>query len=145
MTPPCTKKPQWFHPERHDHETAQAAVFVCQSCPMRAACLSEAVERGEVDGIWGGVCFNAETARSLSAKARQPRNPFMGPPAGSRVGAAVLRAAQTHCKRGHPFDTENTQLRPVKGGGVHRRCRKCKQLMDRPAAKRRYDLRKVAG
>jgi Transcription factor WhiB len=34
---------------------AEAAISVCDQCPREAACLREALERHEDDGIWGGT------------------------------------------------------------------------------------------
>jgi len=33
---------------------------VCGPCPLRFACYSAAVERGETTGVWGGVDFQRE-------------------------------------------------------------------------------------
>lgn len=118
-------------------------MFVCESCPLKAACYADAVARSEVDGVWGGVCFNGETARRLKAKARRERGRVSGPAKGSLVGGAVLRAAQTHCKRGHEFDEVNTELRVGRSGRPNRRCRKCKSMLDRESAQRRA-LRRVS-
>lgn len=48
-----------------------------------------------------------------------------------QVSAAVntsrgLRAAQTHCKRGHEFTAENTGI-GHQAGGTHRFCRECRR------------------
>ncbi|KKK91232.1 hypothetical protein LCGC14_2715050, partial [marine sediment metagenome] len=51
-------------------------------------------------------------------------------------GPIAMRAKQTHCKRGHPFDASNTLIR--KNGT--RRCRICVR-----AEGRRYYFRKEAG
>lgn len=51
-------------------------------------------------------------------------------------GFAAANAAKTHCDQGHPFDADNTYIRPSDGW---RDCRKCKA-----DAQRRYLERKVA-
>jgi len=38
------------------------------------------------------------------------------------IGPTAMQAAQTHCKRGHPFDEENTYIIPTTGS---RQCRTC--------------------
>jgi hypothetical protein len=41
---------------------------------------------------------------------------------------SALRSRQTHCKRGHPFDTENTESRPWRPSGG-RQCKACRLMM----------------
>ena len=43
-------------------------------------------------------------------------------------GPLALNARKTHCLRGHPFDTENTYLRPSKTGRPARVCRTCQAV-----------------
>jgi hypothetical protein len=43
----------------------------------------------------------------------------------SPIAPAVVNAAKTHCKRGHPFDEANTYL---KSDGSGRECRACRRL-----------------
>lgn len=50
-------------------------------------------------------------------------------------GVGAINEAKTHCRQGHPFDTENT-LRTTVGG---RRCRTCQR-----AAKARWEARRNA-
>jgi WhiB family redox-sensing transcriptional regulator len=38
-------------------ELEQAKAY-CQQCPLRAACLAGALERGEPCGVWGGEIFH---------------------------------------------------------------------------------------
>jgi WhiB family transcriptional regulator, redox-sensing transcriptional regulator len=44
----------WFSDLPADLELAKAH---CRPCPLRAACLAGAVERGEPHGVWGGEIF----------------------------------------------------------------------------------------
>ena len=46
----------------------------------------------------------------------------------SRLWESNWQARKTHCKRGHPFDEENTYVHPVTG---YRSCRSCLRAFDR--------------
>jgi WhiB family redox-sensing transcriptional regulator len=51
-TLPCHEEPDlWFAELPADVEAAKAR---CRPCPLRAACLAGALERGEPWGVWGG-------------------------------------------------------------------------------------------
>lgn len=55
----CVSHPkEWWYPERWNtgsgHGYAQARI-VCQACPVRENCLTEALERNEQFGMWGGM------------------------------------------------------------------------------------------
>ncbi len=52
IEPPCTQSPELFFAEQMPQ--LRAAQQVCEQCPLRALCLSEALERGEPWGVWGG-------------------------------------------------------------------------------------------
>jgi len=54
----CTRQdPDLFFPqEPADLEPARS---VCRDCPVTGACLAEALNRAEIDGVWGGTT-NAE-------------------------------------------------------------------------------------
>ena len=53
---PCRlNDPELFFAESPaDIETAKA---LCRDCPVRAACLAGALDRGEPWGVWGGELF----------------------------------------------------------------------------------------
>ena len=52
---PCRSEPElWFAERPEDVEFAKA---LCQSCPVREACLAGALERREPWGVWGGELF----------------------------------------------------------------------------------------
>jgi WhiB family transcriptional regulator, redox-sensing transcriptional regulator len=53
---PCwTEDPElWFAESPADVEYAKS---LCVPCPVRAACLAGALERGEPWGVWGGEWF----------------------------------------------------------------------------------------
>lgn len=42
----------WFS---YDPDEQARAAAVCDRCPVRGPCLDEAMERGEIHGIWGGL------------------------------------------------------------------------------------------
>ncbi|MBT0565630.1 WhiB family transcriptional regulator [Williamsia sp. CHRR-6] len=45
----------WFAESPADLEAAKT---LCAQCPLRAACLAAALERGEPWGVWGGEIFD---------------------------------------------------------------------------------------
>lgn len=50
--------PDTFFPKSYagpDLFTVAAAKAMCDLCPVVGACLSHALERGEPDGVWGGL------------------------------------------------------------------------------------------
>jgi len=49
----ATSDPEIFFPE--PEASALAAIRVCMRCPVRAECLSWAIERDEWFGVWGGT------------------------------------------------------------------------------------------
>jgi WhiB family transcriptional regulator, redox-sensing transcriptional regulator len=48
----CGTDPDLFFAERP--EDVARAKALCEDCPIRAACLAGALERGEPWGVWGG-------------------------------------------------------------------------------------------
>lgn len=49
---PCRREPELFFAE--DPQDLRQAKALCRGCPMRAACLAGALQRGEPCGVWGG-------------------------------------------------------------------------------------------
>ena len=49
---PCREDPELFFAEAP--EEVESAKALCAGCPMRASCLSGALERQEPWGVWGG-------------------------------------------------------------------------------------------
>lgn len=48
----------YWYPEGSGREVEERAAYakrICNGCPVREKCLIEALHRGEVDGIYGGV------------------------------------------------------------------------------------------
>ncbi|MGI8868337.1 MAG: WhiB family transcriptional regulator [Mycobacteriales bacterium] len=56
----------WFADSPKVLEQAKA---LCQSCPVRAACLAGAIERREPWGVWGGELFE----RGVIIPRKRPR------------------------------------------------------------------------
>jgi hypothetical protein len=44
---------------------------------------------------------------------------------GKPRGICYYKSRQTHCLRGHPFDSRNTIIKIDRLGGIHRECRIC--------------------
>lgn len=68
---PCHADPDlWF---AKDNDGAMKAKSACLPCPIRSACLSAAVDRGEPWGVWGGELFSA--GQVIPRKPRRGRPP----------------------------------------------------------------------
>jgi WhiB family redox-sensing transcriptional regulator len=46
---------EMFYPGSYDAPEVRAALAACDGCPVRERCLTEALDRGERYGIWGGT------------------------------------------------------------------------------------------
>ncbi len=65
----CKGAPQHiFYPTRGDTGAYKQARTVCARCPVRAECLDDALERGELHGMWGG---KSERERKKMRRARK--------------------------------------------------------------------------
>lgn len=62
-----------FYPERSTQVASPLAV--CASCPVRAHCLAEALDREEM-GVWGGMTADdrRKLRRSIGARLDRPEN-----------------------------------------------------------------------
>jgi WhiB family redox-sensing transcriptional regulator len=105
-------------------QRAQRAVQLCETCPVKDACLQEALDQKvNPEGIWGGTThLERRRIRRYGSLQAAPE------------GMAAINAAKTHCKRGHEFTPENTRW-----SNGHRSCRACynQWLRDRRAATRK--------
>jgi WhiB family redox-sensing transcriptional regulator len=52
-----------------DPQDLRRAKALCQDCPVRAACLAGALQRGEPWGVWGGELFD----RGMIIADKRPR------------------------------------------------------------------------
>ena len=50
--------PDVFHPVRGDTAGTNAALAVCQTCPVRDDCLAYAMNTRQMHGVWGGLSAN---------------------------------------------------------------------------------------
>jgi hypothetical protein len=54
----------WF-PEQPDlDKKIERVIAICRRCPSQATCLADARARREKHGVWGGVDFTRERART---------------------------------------------------------------------------------
>ena len=58
--------PEMFHPARGDYEGTNAALAVCQTCPVKDDCLAYAMNNREMQGVWGGLSANQRKRLSPS-------------------------------------------------------------------------------
>jgi WhiB family transcriptional regulator, redox-sensing transcriptional regulator len=71
-TTPCQREdPELWFAESSRHLARAKAL--CAECPVRAACLSGALARGEPWGVWGGEIF--ENGRVVATKRGRGRPP----------------------------------------------------------------------
>jgi WhiB family transcriptional regulator, redox-sensing transcriptional regulator len=89
------------------------AIAICATCLVRDDCLTFAVRTGQQYGIWGGQ--PQRIVRRLIAADRAGR------PHHGQAPANHPQASKTHCKHGHPFNTDNTYYTP----DGRRHCRTC--------------------
>lgn len=69
------------------------AKLVCASCPVRTECLTEALERNERDGIWGGLTTSERDALSLGGR-------VVGPTVISQADLTLLPVVQRFAHTG---------------------------------------------
>ena len=71
---PCREEPDLFFAE--SPSDVELAKSMCGSCPIRAACLEEAIERREPWGVWGGEVFEAGRVIERKRRRGRPRKSF---------------------------------------------------------------------
>lgn len=93
---PCRRNDPslWFAEQPQDLERAKA---LCAQCPIRLACLSVAVDRGEFAGVWGGHIFDRGRIVAFKrgrGRPRKHRNLCAG--SSCRAGAAEENVMPQH-------------------------------------------------
>jgi WhiB family redox-sensing transcriptional regulator len=60
-------------PHEQDQQGIEYAKSICGRCPVRQDCLSEALDRGERFGVWGGLTSDErQTVRRREQRKTQP-------------------------------------------------------------------------
>lgn len=71
----CTEaSPEAMFPTEGDHEGIAEAKRLCGTCLVREACLSDALDRGEQFGIWGGKDPDERRSMKRAAANRRARS-----------------------------------------------------------------------
>ncbi|MER7000840.1 WhiB family transcriptional regulator [Streptomyces sp. NPDC000410] len=82
--------PALFFPSGHGfdvEEMVESAKNLCRRCPVRLACLAQAIRHSETEGIWGG--FTMPELRRLRARANRLRTVDPGIITELRAGLTV--------------------------------------------------------
>lgn len=99
----------WF-PTSSDPVAWDLPRFICNGCPVKAACLVEALEDGRGEGMWGGLTPDERAGMQRQKRARNTPAP---------------RALADTCRQGHPMSGENLRENTRADGTVQRTCRAC--------------------
>jgi WhiB family transcriptional regulator, redox-sensing transcriptional regulator len=94
-------------PTEGDEKGIEYAKSICGRCPVREQCLSEALDRGESFGVWGGL--TTDERRAMRRKAARHQGT---PPKRSAADPAALDQAARHMSPGY---TSSPLKRPVIG------------------------------
>ncbi|KGN37493.1 WhiB family transcriptional regulator [Knoellia subterranea] len=72
MRLPCQERPDdlWFADAPDEVALAQA---LCRGCPVRRACLEDALDRGERWGVWGGEIIHDGVIVAVKPRVGRPR------------------------------------------------------------------------
>jgi WhiB family transcriptional regulator, redox-sensing transcriptional regulator len=88
---PCLRAPDLFFAE-YPADIARAKEL-CRGCPITAACLAGALDRGEPWGVWGGeLILNGTVVASKRGRGRPPGSSRRGVahPVAASQSAAIL-------------------------------------------------------
>jgi WhiB family transcriptional regulator, redox-sensing transcriptional regulator len=87
---PCQSYPDLFFAEAPDE--IRLAKALCRQCPVRAACLAGAIQRGEPWGVWGGALFERGAIIPDKRPRGRPRKQATPPAAAPRSRLASATA-----------------------------------------------------
>jgi WhiB family redox-sensing transcriptional regulator len=75
---PCGGRPELFFAE--DPQDVLLAKELCHHCPIQAACLAGALERGEPCGVWGGeLLLRGSVIAEKRARGRPRKHAYARP------------------------------------------------------------------
>jgi WhiB family transcriptional regulator, redox-sensing transcriptional regulator len=86
---PCRGNPELFFAE--DPQDVLRAKALCRGCPVQAACLAGALQRGEPCGVWGGELLQRGMVIAEKRARGRPRKSSCAGPA--RTGAGLAGTA----------------------------------------------------
>ncbi|WP_062077737.1 WhiB family transcriptional regulator [Demequina globuliformis] len=88
---------------------------ICAECPVRAACLEYALDRPELEGIWGGASYKD---RQAIRRTRRKQDIHPNANQGQRVkrAKALMRRGYTKAEAAAAVGTSATTLRRWMGG-----------------------------
>ncbi|MBM4469900.1 hypothetical protein GS982_31700 [Rhodococcus hoagii] len=113
---PCRNEdPELFFPAATDHKKFDKARSVCEGCSVRRQCLTDATERGEEDGVWGGVKFGQPMSEKHQIELDADGYP---------IGFDRSKLRKKKCGRDHDFTPENTRW-SIHHGRISRACKAC--------------------
>lgn len=100
----CRDDPDAMYPD--DKAGAINAKRICAACPVRTACLEDALSRREPYGVWGGLSFRERhqvrrqrTARAAAAVCRKGLHPMVGDNVDDRDGMRRCVACRLASRR----------------------------------------------
>ncbi|MEU3305630.1 WhiB family transcriptional regulator [Nocardiopsis sp. NPDC055551] len=71
---PCRREPDLFFAEAP--ADVEAAKTICGDCPIKEQCLTDALERGEPWGVWGGqLLVSGQVVARKRPRGRPRKNP----------------------------------------------------------------------
>jgi WhiB family redox-sensing transcriptional regulator len=113
-----------------------AALELCEGCPVRAEGLDYAVTSGQAHGVWGGRS-EAQLRVLVGVAGTRPGPVDTGSRRGPDAGPRHPMTVKTHCRRGHPYNAEDTY---VTSEGK-RQCVACRRVRAREQQARWRELR----
>lgn len=130
--------PETFSPLPNDWITTAAALRVCQVCPVKAECLADAVDKGDVHTIRGGTTPQQRAADRLTQAADEPAEPTPAFAAANTV-RALNRGGK--CTNGlHEMTEPNTYV----SSEGYTCCKTCRQDNQRAYRRRRAERDRAA-